>query len=299
MLTVVVPATDTPATLARCLAALARCEEPHAVEVVRAPPGSGPAAARNAGVARGGGEIVVFVDADIEVHPDALRRLRERLDADPDLAAVFGSYDASPAARQAVSRFRNLLHHHVHTSSPGPASTFWAGLGAIRRDAFDAAGGFDERRFPRPSIEDVELGMRLCASGARIALDPAVRGTHLKRWTLRSMLRTDFAARGVPWVALALERRGAGTALNLSWRHRAATAAALLTAGALALRRPRVAAAGLSAMIAANMSFYLLLGRRGGPRLALAGVPLHLLHYLTAALSVPAGVALWAREGRP
>ena len=69
--------------------------------------------------------------------------------------------------------------------------------------------------------------MRLTDAGLRVALDPAVRGTHLKRWTLRSMLRTDLADRGAPWVALALERRGAGTMLNLGWRHRAAAAAAL------------------------------------------------------------------------
>ena len=59
--------------------------------------------------------------------------------------------------------------------------------------------------------------MRLHAAGRRIVLDPAVRGTHLKRWTLRSMLRTDLAARGAPWVALRLERGGAGGgALNLA-----------------------------------------------------------------------------------
>jgi hypothetical protein len=52
-------------------------------------------------------------------------------------------------------------------------------------------------------------------------------------------------------------------------------------------------------MMAANMSFHLLLARRGGPRLALAGVPLDLLHHLAAALSVPPGIALWARGGRP
>ena len=299
MLTVVIPATDHPPSLRRCLDALARGDEPCDIEVVTAPRGSGPAAARNAGVARTTGEIVVFVDSDVEVHPDALRRLRERLDADPQLAAVFGCYDEHPAARETVSRFRNLLHHHVHAGSPGEAQTFWAGLGAIRREAFDAVGGFDAQRFPRPSIEDVELGLRLRATGRRIALDPAVRGTHLKRWTLRSMLRTDLAGRGAPWVALALERRGAGTALNLSWRQRTAAASALGTVAALALGRPRVSAAALLAMICSNMSFYVLLGRQGGTRLALAGVPLHLLHHLTAAVSVPVGVASWARAGRP
>ena len=298
MLSVVIPATDRPPSLERCLAALARCAEPHVVTVVTDPAGSGPAAARNLGVARSAGEIVVFVDSDVELHPDALRRLREALERDPQLDAVFGTYDDRPASPALVSRFRNLLHHHVHVSSPGPAATFWAGLGAIRRDAFEAAGGFDERRFPRSSIEDVELGMRLHAAGGRIELEPAVRGTHLKRWTLRSMVRTDFGARGVPWVVLQLDA-GRGTAsLNLAWRHRIAAAAAVASVAAAAARRPRLAAAALLAMAAPNAGFYVLLARCGGARLALAGVPLHLAHHLVAAASVPAGLVLWLRGRR-
>ncbi len=293
-----IPATDSPPTLERCLAALARCAEPHEVLVVHDPPGAGPAAARNAGVTRASGEIVVFVDADVEVHPDALGVLRAALERDPALDAVFGAYDEHPAAPATVSRFRNLLHHHVHTSSPGPATTFWAGLGAIRREAFDAAGGFDAGRYPRPSIEDVELGARLHAAGRRIVLEPRARGTHLKRWTLRSMLRADLVLRGAPWVALTLERRGAAGSLNLAWRHRIAAAAALLAAGAGLAGHRRAAALALVAMAAPNASFYALLARLGGPRLALAGLPLHFVHHLTAAASVPAGVLLWARRRR-
>ncbi len=299
MLTVVIPATDSPATLGRCLAALARSSEPHAVEVVSDPPGSGPAAARNAGAARTSGDIVVFVDADVEVHPDALRRLREAFELDPGLGAVFGAYDDRPDAVAVVSRFRNLLHHHVHARAGGPATTFWAGLGAVRREAFDAVGGFDAQRYPRPCIEDIELGMRLHAAGRRIVLDPAVRGTHLKRWTLPSMLRTDLVARGAPWVALRLERGGAGGgALNLAWGQRLAAGAALLGTAAALSGRGRLALAALAAMVAPNAAFYALLARLGGPRLALSGVPLHLLHHLTAAASVPAGVVLWARRPR-
>ena len=295
MLTVVIPATDNPATLPRCLAALARSDAAHALEVVTTPARSGPAAARNAGVARSAGEIVVFVDADVEVHPDALRRLREALERDPAVDAVFGAYDERPAAPSTVSRFRNLLHHHVHVSSPGPAATFWAGLGAIRREAFEAVGGFDEQRYARPSVEDIELGMRLHAAGRRIVLDPGARGTHLKRWTLRSMLRTDLAARGAPWVALQLRCGHAGGSLNLSLAQRLAAGAAVLAAAAALARRPYLAGAALLAMAAPNLRFYALLRRRGGLALALAGVPLHFVHHLTAAASVPAGLLLWAR----
>lgn len=303
MLSVVIPATDSPPTLERCLAALQRCDEPHELHVVTEPAGSGPAAARNAGVRAARGDVVVFVDADVELHPDALGRLRAALEHDAGLDAVFGSYDERPAATATVSRFRNLLHHHVHSASPGPATTFWAGVGAVRRDAFDAVGGFDAERYPRPSIEDVELGMRLHAAGRRVVLDPLVRGTHLKRWTLGSMMRTDFGARGAPWVALALERgggAGAGAgALNLSWRQRVAALAAVLAVASALARRGRLAAVALAAMAAPNARFYALLGRLGGPRLALAGVPLHLVHHLTAAASVPAGILIWARRGSP
>ncbi|MQA76506.1 MAG: glycosyltransferase, partial [Solirubrobacterales bacterium] len=206
-LAVIVPATDRPPTLGRCLAALrASTAAPEELIVIDRPPGAGPAAARNAGAESVASELVAFVDADVEVWPDALGRLRERLTADPGLVAAFGSYDDAPAAPGAVSRFRNLLHHHVHTASPGPAETFWAGLGAVRRDAFLAVGGFAADRYPEPAIEDIELGMRLRAAGGRIELDPWSRGTHHKRWSLAEMVRTDLLRRGIPWVRLRLER---------------------------------------------------------------------------------------------
>ena len=175
--------------------------------MVELPADAGPAAARNAGVAATTSELVAFVDADVVVEAEALARLRARFAADPGLAAVFGSYDDTPAAPGTVSRFRNLLHHHVHASSPGPAETFWAGLGAVRREALERAGGFDAERFPEAAIEDVELGMRLRRAGAAIVLDPEVRGTHLKRWSLRSMVDTDLRRRGAPVDAPAARAR--------------------------------------------------------------------------------------------
>jgi GT2 family glycosyltransferase len=211
---------------------------------------------------------------------------------------VFGSYDDAPRDPGVVSGFRNLLHHHVHQSAPGPAATFWSGLGAIRREAFLAAGGFDADRFGAPAVEDIELGMRLAAGGARIRLDPALQGKHLKGWTLGTMVATDLVDRGAPWVAALLREGRRSSALNLGWRHRlSAAASAGAAAGALA-RRPRLAGAALVALLALNAPFYALLWRRRGPRAAVAGVGLHALHHLTSVAAVPAGVALFLRERR-
>src|SRR5678815_5150111 len=66
---------------------------------------------------------------------------------------------------------------------------------------------YDEWRFSRPQIEDVELGYRLSAHGHRILLQPEIQVTHLKRWTFRGMLKADFMDRGVPWARLLAEQR--------------------------------------------------------------------------------------------
>jgi Glycosyl transferase family 21 len=300
-LAVVVPATDRPPTLERCLAALrSGTRVPEETIVQTGPPGAGPAAARNLGVASCEAEVLVFVDSDVEVQAEALERIARHFSEDPDLAAVFGAYDDDPADPGLTSRYRNLLHHHVHAGAAGEAETFWAGLGAVRREAFEAVGGFDPDRFPQASVEDIELGMRLRRGGARVLLDPAIRGRHLKAWSPLSMVRTDFARRGVPWARLLLREGSDSTALNLSWGRRASTGASVALLGALLARRPRLAAAALLANLALDRDLYALLVRRGGPRLLLAGIGLHQLHQLTAAASVPAALALHAiEEKRP
>lgn len=298
-LAAVIPATDRPPTLERCLAALAGGERrPDETIVQRQPVGGGPAAARNAAASRAEAEVLVFVDSDVEVHADALARIARRFAADPGLTAVFGAYDDEPAAPQLTSRFRNLLHHHVHVSSAGGAETFWAGLGAVRRSAFESAGGFDAKLFPDASVEDIDLGARLHGRGGRLLLDPAIRGRHLKAWSPWTMVLTDFSRRGVPWVRLLLRRGGSRSALNLGWRHRASAAAAAALSLSLLARRPRAALASLLALATLNRSFYLLLARRGGPALLGAGFVLHVLHQLTAIASAPVGLALHLRERR-
>lgn len=298
-LTTIVPATDAPTQLARCVAAIHAADEPpEELIVVDNAPEAGPAAARNAGAERAAGDVLVFVDSDVLPHRDAFRRIRAAFDADPGLTALFGSYDDAPEAPDAVSGFRNLLHHYVHQRSSGPATTFWAGLGAVRRDAFAQVGGFDADRFPDSSIEDIELGMRLAASGRRMTLDPGLQGTHLKRWTLGTMIRTDVGRRGVPWVMLLARDGAAPTVLNLGWRHRASAAASIGLAASLASRRPRSAAVALGLLLTLNASFYVLLLNRRGPAQAAVGICLHALHHVTAACAVPLGVVGHLRERR-
>ena len=151
------------------------------VQVLIAPTHGGPARARNLGARTARSDILFYVDADVVVPHDAILQVADAFSHEPDLVAVFGSYDNAPAATNFLSQYKNLFHHHVHQTGREEASTFWAACGAIRRGVFLALGGFDER-YREPSIEDIELGYRLTQAGHRVRLRKTLQVKHLKHW---------------------------------------------------------------------------------------------------------------------
>lgn len=174
----------------------------------------GPARARNIGAAAAQGSILLFIDSDVTVHPDTVSLIVQEFAADPDLDAVMGSYDDQPSAPNFMSQYRNLMHCFVHQHSNRQATTFWAGCGAIRRKVFADFNGFDEK-YKSAAIEDIELGYRMSAAGRKLALSPEIQVKHLKRWSLRSMVKADFFHRAVPWSELALRSGRMPNDLNL------------------------------------------------------------------------------------
>src|SRR5436190_308097 len=58
------------------------------MRVVRLQSQGGPAKARNIGAAAASGDIIVFLDSDVCVHPDTLTRIAEHFEKDPHLQAV-------------------------------------------------------------------------------------------------------------------------------------------------------------------------------------------------------------------
>lgn len=244
----------------------------------------GPAAARNCGAQRARGDVLLFVDADVRVRPDTVARVAMHFRSRPEPAALFGSYDDAPASAHFVSQYKNLFHHFTHQQAHARAETFWAGCGAVRREVFLRLGGFDEKRYREPSIEDIELGYRLRRAGCRILLDKHLQVQHLKRWTLLSLLHADIFRRAVPWSNLLLERGHLTDDLNLRVRERVC---ALLTISALALlalgfaSHYLLAPASLLLLIVfiLNRKMYSFFLRRMGPH-SLPGVAaLHLLYY--------------------
>jgi len=314
-ISVIVPVRNGNSHLSRCLEALACSEYVHFEVIVvddcstdnspkiaarygarclRTPQTLGPAGARNLGARQARGEILLFVDADVVVPPDTLGMIAEDFVGDPELAAVFGSYDDQPAWTTFISQYKNLMHHYVHQTASESATTFWAGCGAMRRTVFEEFGGFDAETYSTPSIEDIALGLELTRCGRRIRLDKHIEVKHLKRWTFRNLLRADIMYRAVPWTKLILNTRHLPRDLNLNYASRASSLlVGLLLVGFLLLPfslvglvRPRptplfaaLALIGLT-LVFLNLDVYRFFLRKHGWWFAARAVLAHWAYYL-------------------
>lgn len=247
-------------------------------------PGSGPGLARNVGALAARSALLCFLDADVVARPNTLAQFVALFDEHPSLTAAFGSYDTEPAASNLLSQYRNLLHHFVHQTARPAASTFWSGCGAIRREDFLLAGGFSAE-YTKPSIEDIELGYRLRSEGHEIQVAKHIQVTHLKKWTLGSILRTDIRDRALPWTELIHRYRHMPNDLNLQTSGRVSALCVMLVAGFFGAGwlNPRfwlACLASVAVLFVCNRDLYQFFLRHRGPWFLTRVLPMHWFYYL-------------------
>ena len=324
LVSVVVPYFNAAATLRQCLDSVYRSEYPNLQVIavddgsadgtyaavadlpchhVALPRQSGAAVARNVGADAADGEILLFLDADVIVSPDTIRRAVEALAADPDLTAAFGEYTAETVPTNFASVYKNLIHHYTHQTSREDAASFWCGCGAIRARAFRRVGGFDES-YAAASVEDIELGYRLHAAGCRIRLDKSIRVTHVKRYTVASLIRSDVRFRAIPWTKLMARRNFFRADLNLKV-HNVLSGLALVVflcwlVGAAPSADPGdaawIAGVTLALYVALNAGILLFVARRKSPLFLLGFAAMYMVTYLYSVVGFALGLALYVRD---
>jgi GT2 family glycosyltransferase len=144
---------------------------PH-ITVVRFPSNRGISAARNEGIRRASGKLVIFGDSDIIVRPDYLGwHLTTHQENGP----------------RVLCRGPVVLVPDVRTALEGPMPHFRtspafldAANASVERSVLAQAGLFDEK-FPGYGWEDFELGVRLKRLGIRRVFCPQAVAFHLQQ----------------------------------------------------------------------------------------------------------------------
>ena len=158
----------------------------------------GPARARNRGIQEAQGEVIVFLDDDVEPAPEFLARHAAH-HRDPQ-EVVIAPMLPDPARLWREPCWIAWEHAMLEKQYTAWRTGAWAGCGphhfysgnaSVRRAHLQAVGGFDEQ-FPRQ--EDVELAQRLARQcGVHFVFDPEARGLHRPQRRFASWLAVPHA----------------------------------------------------------------------------------------------------------
>ncbi len=271
-------------------------------KLVRLAEHGGVSKARNAGARAASGELLLFIDADCLLGEDAVSAARAAYGDRRDLV-LGGTYTPLPADDDFFSRFQSVFVHHFETKRPAPDYVAAHAM-LVDAEAFRRSGGFVEGSFigVAASVEDVELSHRLRRTGCELAMSPALRVTHVFRFSLRRSL-ANAVRKARYWTAYSLWNRDLLADSGTASRELKANVAlgliqALLLAAAAAAGSawPLAAAAPLLALdLHVNRRLVAAWSRAGGLRFSvLAALYYATLYAAAVGLGAASGAALWA-----
>jgi len=266
--------------------------------VVRTPTNLGAPGARNLGAAHARGQILVFVDSDVAIRPDAVANAVALLESDAGLGAVCGNYDPQPLLRDGlIEDYRSLQQSFWLVQDEGFISTSYTAILAIRAEVFAEVGRFNPQM---KEVENADFGHRL-SQRYRILLTSAVRGRHDYDASLRVLLTKVFV-RALLHVPLYVRRPAFSGGLSSGPRAWGGLAAllAVLTLPLPVLLGPVAAAVPavlLAAYLACDLPLYRFVVRHRGALFLPFFAGMHLLVVLTAGTAALVGAAQWLLSG--
>lgn len=151
---------------------------------------AGAAGARNIGVKKAKGDIIMFTDADIICSKDTLTKAEGIISQNKDVAAFVAIFSPKLIHKDILSNYKHLYLCHYFIKQDDYITTLNTSLMFIRKGIFEKLGGFDQKL--GVIGEDVELGTRIVGNGHKILLCRSLAMEHLKEYSLGNFVRDEL-----------------------------------------------------------------------------------------------------------
>ncbi|MBL7148257.1 MAG: glycosyltransferase [Nanoarchaeota archaeon] len=152
----------------------------------------GAAASRNIGASLARGDLIVFIDSDVEINKDTFSNLIRLFSSNENLASVSGLY-CDNKYQNIISAYQNIYESFIQktisklNNPPYINTSFFA----IKKSIFKEIGGFNTQ-FRLANQEDIDFGKTLVSLGYKNIFSGKIKIKHLKEFSFPAFLKKKY-----------------------------------------------------------------------------------------------------------
>jgi glycosyltransferase involved in cell wall biosynthesis len=177
----------------------------YSTRVIQMEKNGGPARARNKGVEAAQGDIIFFLDSDVELLEGTILEVKEYFKNNPSSNCVIGLCSTKPLNKGFVPAYMAMFEYiHLLGAQDKKLSVFAPRCGAIKKALFLKVGGYDEK-YKSADVEDFELARRINKVDS-ISLNPKMLVRHQFVNNFIEAINNYFK-RAVMWIHLFIREK--------------------------------------------------------------------------------------------
>ena len=151
----------------------------------------GPAFSRNKGVDAANGELILFVDVDVLIPPDLMKKISFFFDSHKEISILQCRYEDSPHYKNLFSQYKHyIFSYRGFSTSKSYINYIHTACVVLRKIVFQKIR-FNENLRRR---EDIDFGLRCVQNGFLIYADNEITVSHNKKYDLVSFSRYQFSS---------------------------------------------------------------------------------------------------------
>lgn len=165
----------------------------------------GPAGARNTGIKKAQGEIIVFIDSDVTFRDkDALSQLAKIFKEKKEIEGVIMIKDKVPLNKGLIPLYLSYYKYFLWNLPGDFQTSFTTERSAVKKHIFDKVGYFDEK-YKKADVEDFEFGYRMEKENYKIYIARNILvGHHFETF---KQLTKKTLKRSWQWIRLFMKRK--------------------------------------------------------------------------------------------